>query len=172
MDRDHNNLVSEQGNPVEISNNELKELLLREDPLIWLYGCEKFFNHQRTVAYDRVQLAAFHLLGEAQLWYQQVEADKLLVEWDEFMELCTLRFGPLAYSNPLGDLVLLHQTGSVELYQKQFQEKLARASSMVWVDMQVALFTVGLTESIRLEVELYAPVDLARAMNIARALKL
>ncbi|XP_068657922.1 uncharacterized protein [Aristolochia californica] len=117
-------------------------------------------------------MAVFHLLGEAQLWYQQVEVDSEVADWDEFKRLCTLRFGPPAYSNPLGDLVLLRQIGSLEQYKKLFQEILARASSMVQVDQQVALFTLGLTEALKFEVEIYAPVNLSNAMNIARALEL
>ncbi|XP_068638457.1 uncharacterized protein [Aristolochia californica] len=143
-----------------------------EDPLIWLRRCEKKFSHQRTTANDILGLAAFHLLGEAQLWYNQIELDRLLVDWAKLKELYTLHFGPPAHSNHLGDLVLLHQTGSVELYQKQFQEKLARSGRMVRVDQQVNLFTIDLNESLRLEVELHAPVDLARSMNLARALEL
>ncbi|XP_068639315.1 uncharacterized protein [Aristolochia californica] len=132
----------------------------------------KNFSHQRVPTYDRVNVAVFHLLGEAQLWYQLIEVDSDVVDWDEFKRLCSLRFGPPAYNNPLGDLVLLCQTGAVEQYKKLFQEKLARASSMVQVDQQVALFTAGLTEALKLEVEFYAPVDLSSAMNIACALEL
>ncbi|XP_068667724.1 uncharacterized protein [Aristolochia californica] len=119
-----------------------------------------------------VGLAAYHLLGEAQLWFYQVESDRLMQDWEEFKELSTIRFGPPAHCNPLGDLVLLRQTAPVELYQKQFQEKLATTSRMVRLDQQVNLFTVGLSESLRLEVELHEPADLARAMNLSRALEL
>ncbi|XP_068649459.1 uncharacterized protein [Aristolochia californica] len=101
-------------------------------------------SHQLTAEIDKVRLAAFHMLDEAQLWAQ---------------------------SNPLGDLVLLRQIGNDEHYQKLFQEKLARANKIVRVDQQVGLCTVGLTESLSLEVELLAPPNLARTMNLARTLE-
>ncbi|XP_068639395.1 uncharacterized protein [Aristolochia californica] len=106
---------------------------------------------------DKVGLGAFHMLDEEQLWGHQLELEHPGIEWDEFKELCTIRFGSPAQSNPLGDL--------------QFQEKLARASKVVRVDQHVSLFTAGLTESLHLEVELLGPTDLTRAMNLARALE-
>lgn len=82
-----------------------------EDPLIWLHRCEKFFANQRTRETDKVGLAAFHLLGEAQLWYYQLETELPAISWDGFKEYCSLRFGPPARSNPLGELVNLKQMG-------------------------------------------------------------
>lgn len=38
-----------------------------EDPLIWLHRCEQFFANQRTAKINKVSLAAFHMMGEAQL---------------------------------------------------------------------------------------------------------
>ncbi|XP_068662886.1 uncharacterized protein [Aristolochia californica] len=120
---------------------------------------------------DKVRLAAFHLLDEAQLWFYQVELDRLVVDWEEFKELCMIWFRIPAYRNPLGDLVLLRQVGLVEAYQPQFQEKLARASHLVRRDQHVNLFTVGLNYLLNLEVELHAPNDLGRAMNLVRAME-
>ncbi|XP_068657862.1 uncharacterized protein [Aristolochia californica] len=114
-----------------------------EDPLIWLYGCEKFFSHQRTAETEKVRIATFHMLDEAQLRGHQLEMENPNIDWEEFKESCTIQFGPPAQRNPLGDLVLLRQTGTVEQYQKAFQEKLARASKIVRVDQQVGLFTAG-----------------------------
>ncbi|XP_068667710.1 uncharacterized protein [Aristolochia californica] len=99
--------------------------------------------------YTKLEFPTYN--GSKDPLYQQVEADRPVVEWEEFMNLCSLHFGPLAYSNPLGVLVLLRQTGSVEQYKKLFQENLARAN--------------GLREVLNLEVELYAPITLSHAMN-------
>ncbi|XP_068666437.1 uncharacterized protein [Aristolochia californica] len=123
--------------------------------------CEKFFSHQRTANSDKVGLAAFHMLNKAQLWGHHIELAYLELNWHEFKDLCSIWFGHPTQNNPLGDLVLLHQISTVELYQKAFQKKLARASKVVRVDQQISLFTTGLTEALRLEVELLAPTDLA-----------
>ena len=39
------------------------------DPLIWAYRCEQCFENQHTTDAEKVGVAGFHLLGEAQLWY-------------------------------------------------------------------------------------------------------
>ena len=47
-----------------------------EDPLVWLRRCEQFFGNQRIPEEERMGLAAFHLTGEAQLWFYQVEQEE------------------------------------------------------------------------------------------------
>lgn len=139
-----------------------------EDPLIWLHRCEQFFDNQRTMAAEKVSLAAFHMLGEAHLWYYKLKQEEPDITWAKFSEYCTFRFGPPLRSNSLGDLVNLKQTGSVDEYQRQFQSLLARAISDR-CDQQVDLFTAGLVESIRLDVEMHHHINLAQAMSLARA---
>ena len=115
-------------------------------------------------------LAAFHLTGEAQLWFYQVEQEKTGLGWEEFKAQCNIRFGPPMSNNPLGELANLKQKGTVEEYQRQFQSLLVRASDLK-PRQQVNLFIVGLMEGLRIEVELQQPGNLGIAMNIARALK-
>lgn len=81
-----------------------------------------------------------------------------------FKEYCTLRFGPSLRNNPLGELVNLNQTGTVEYYQREFQGLLARAYT-TQVDQHVDLFTEGLLDSIRLDVEMQNPPNLVQAMK-------
>lgn len=41
-----------------------------EDPIVWLHKCERKKNlHQCTTEIEKVGLAAFHMLGEAQMSY-------------------------------------------------------------------------------------------------------
>ncbi|XP_068639429.1 uncharacterized protein [Aristolochia californica] len=105
---------------------------------------------------DRVGLAAFHMLGEAQVWGHLLKKEHLGIGWEDFIELYTIRFGPPTHTNPLGDLILLKQTGNVADYKKLFQN---------------SFFTAGLNEALRMEVELLVPLDFTRAMNLARALE-
>lgn len=102
-----------------------------EDLLIWLYCCEKFFTYQYSPEEDEVELTALHMFGEAQVWYHQLESEQRTIKWAGFKEYCLLSFEPPARSNPFGVLVNLKQTRSVEEYQRQFQEKLARANRFV-----------------------------------------
>lgn len=77
-----------------------------------------------------------------------------------FKLFCNLRFEPLMSSLPLGELVYLKQNGSVDEYQKQFQVLLARAT-LDRENQHVSLFTAGLTEGLRVDVELQSPPNLA-----------
>lgn len=53
-------------------------------------------------------------------------------------------------------------------YQKQYQASLARAT-LVCANQQVSLFIAGLSEDLRVDVELQNPPNLAIPMNLARA---
>ncbi|KAJ4786652.1 polyprotein [Rhynchospora pubera] len=140
----------------------------KDDPLGWLNRCEQFFRGQRTMDEEKVWLASYHLLGVAQQWYYQVERDEDLLPWPRFKELCHLRFGPPIRSNPLGELMHLRQTGSVEDYQEQFGALICRADS-VTPAQQMQIFTAGLSDPLRTDVELHRPTDLQHAMSLARA---
>lgn len=96
------------------------------------------------------------MLGEAQLWVYMLEQEYPALSWNDFKELCNMRFSPLLRNNLLGELVNLKQFGSMEDYQQQFQNLLAGAK-MVRMDQQVDLFIAGLTKSICLEVEMQCP---------------
>jgi hypothetical protein len=88
----------------------------KSDPLSWINRCEQFFRGQRTADTDKVWLATYHLTGVAQEWYYQRERNHGVPQWDEFTELCHLRFGPPIRSNPLGEIKQLVQTTTVEAY--------------------------------------------------------
>ncbi|KAG6522290.1 hypothetical protein ZIOFF_019428 [Zingiber officinale] len=100
------------------------------DPLSWVKRCEKFFTNQRTTEADKVGLVAFHMVGEAQLWFDQVEQEEPEITWKQFRDHCHIRFGPPLSNNPLGELANLKQTDSVEDYQRKFQSHLARTSDL------------------------------------------
>ncbi|WCJ37220.1 hypothetical protein M5689_018372 [Euphorbia peplus] len=138
------------------------------DPLGWLYRCEQFFLNQRTEEKDKVILAAFHTTEEAQLWFYRLEQEEPGLGWNQFKNYCLLRFGPPLTSNPLGELINLKQASTVEEYQHQFQTLLARANT-VRADQQVDMFTAGLIETLRVDVEMQDPPNLVTAMNLARA---
>ena len=40
-----------------------------EDPTSWICRAEQFFEFQNIVEEEKISLAAYHLEGEAQLWY-------------------------------------------------------------------------------------------------------
>lgn len=72
-----------------------------KDPLSWLHRCDQFFLNQRTPEDDKVGIAAFHLIGEAQLWFYKISQEEPRLPWATFKEYCNMRFGPPLRSNPL-----------------------------------------------------------------------
>ncbi|KAF3655276.1 hypothetical protein FXO37_16030 [Capsicum annuum] len=100
------------------------------------------------------------------------QLEQLLLQLQEFIVGFSKNQGrdsEAGVSRKTGDLVNLKQTGSVDEYQRRFQELLARGSKYVRIDQQVSLFTTGLIDSIRLDVEMQNPPNLGHAMNLARA---
>ncbi|XP_066355020.1 uncharacterized protein [Miscanthus floridulus] len=142
-----------------------------DDPLGWLNKCDHFFRAQRTPEGDKLWLASFHMNGVAQQWYYMLErdyGDVSAVSWPLFKALCYQRFGPALATNHLSDLARLPFEGSVQRYQEVFLARLAHAEPLTPMQ-QVRLFTGGLPEPIRTDVELQGPTDLQRAMGLARA---
>lgn len=140
----------------------------KEDPLGWLNRCEHFFRSQRTRDSDKIWLASFHMTGIAQQWYYMLERDVGVLTWSDFRDLCHQRFGPAVGTNHLADLARLSFHTNVAAYQEAFQARMAHAGYLTPAQ-QVQLFTGGLPESIRVDVELQNPADLQRAMALARA---
>ncbi|KAK5826336.1 hypothetical protein PVK06_021254 [Gossypium arboreum] len=105
-------------------------------------------------------------LGEAQLWFDQMEEKEANLNWGRFKECCHIRFEPPMSNNPLGELANLRQTGTVEEYQRQFLSLLARAANLK-PRQQVNLFTAGLVEERRIDIEMQQLENLGVAMNMA-----
>ena len=102
------------------------------------------------------------------MWYTILERDAGRPEWEEFKRLCHQRFGPPLSTNHLADLACLPFTSSVDAYLDAFQARMAHAGRLSPYQ-QAQLFTGGLPDHIRVDVELHDPQDLQRAMRLSRA---
>jgi len=131
----------------------------KDDPLGWLNKCEQFFTAQQTRHADWVWLASFHLNGVAQQWYLVLESDCGRPTWEDFRSLCHQRFGPPLSTNHLSDLARLPFTSTVEAYMEAFQARAAHAGHLA-PRQKALLFTGGLPDHIRIDVELLEPQDL------------
>jgi hypothetical protein len=133
-----------------------------------LNRCESFFRGQLTREADKTWLASFHMTGTAQQWYVVLERDQGMPFWEQFRQLRHQRFGPALSTNHLADLARLPFTSTVDAYMEVFQARMAHAGRLLPLQ-QAQLFTGGLPEHVRVDVELHDPQDLHRAMRLARA---
>jgi hypothetical protein len=88
--------------------------------------------------------------------------------WEEFKQLCHQRFGPLLTTNHLAELARLPFTTDIAAYLDAFQARMAHAGRLTPYQ-QAQVFTGGLPDHIRIDVELHDPQDLQCAMRLARA---
>jgi hypothetical protein len=138
-----------------------------EDPTSWICQAEQFFEYQNTAEEEKVSLAAFHLEGEAQLWYQLFKEGEAALEWEVLKEGLHVRYGPTQFDDFFGDLTKLRQTGTVRDYQSEYERLLSRAGRLS-VAQQVGGFISGLKETIRPEVQASRPETLTAAVGLAR----
>ena len=113
-------------------------------------------------------LAAFYMSGDAQQWYHQLEKNHGRPEWTAFVAAVNLRFGPPGRNNSLGELIQLRREDSVAEYQSKFFSLLARCDDIT-ESQQIVIFTTGLREPLKTDVELLKPSTLDEAMSLARA---
>jgi hypothetical protein len=100
-----------------------------EDPTSWVCRAEQFFDFQNTAEEDKVVLAAYHLEGEAQLWYQLFKETEG-ASWENLQKGLHIRYGPTQFDDFFGDLTKLQQTGTVRDYQGQYEWLLSRAGRL------------------------------------------
>jgi hypothetical protein len=138
-----------------------------EDSTNWVCRAEQFFEFQGTTEEDKVALAAYHLEGEAQLWYQLFKESEEHISWEAMKDWLHVRYGATQFDDFFGDLTKLRQTGTVREYQGQYERLLSRAGRLS-VTQQVSGFISGLKESIRPEVQASGPSTLTAAVGLAR----
>jgi hypothetical protein len=138
-----------------------------EDPLPWLNRCAQFFRIQETPDIGKVFLATFYMSGEASQWFTLLKRNQGKPSWEEFVRLVNQRFGPPLQSNPLGELIQLRREGTVVEYQRKFLSLLARCDGLT-EKHQINVFTAGLCNLLKTNIELEHPATLEEAMALAR----
>jgi hypothetical protein len=101
-----------------------------KDPTDWICRAEQFFEYQNTVEEGKVSLAAFHLEGEAQLWYQLLKESDTAVEWEALKEGLHVRYEPTQFDDFFGNLTKLRQTRTVCDYQSEYERLLSKAGRL------------------------------------------
>ncbi|XP_024030339.1 uncharacterized protein LOC112094216 [Morus notabilis] len=101
-----------------------------EDPTAWICRAEQFFYFQDTSPEDQIRLAAYHMEGDVQLWFQRLRQSARNLSWDDLKDGLLKRYGMSAFENAFADLCKLKQTSTLREYQVQFHCLLAKAGSL------------------------------------------
>lgn len=112
-------------------------------------------------------MVAYHLEGEAQLWYQLLKEEEEHITWEKLKEGLHRQYGPTNYEDFFGNLTELRQTGSVHEYQSQFERMLSRVGKMTQTQ-QVGCFVSGLKETILADIQALRPTSLSAAIGLTR----
>jgi hypothetical protein len=107
------------------------------------------------------------MTGDASQWYTLLERNQGTPSWDEFVKLVNRRFGPPLQGNALGELIQLRRDSSIVDYQTKLLSLLARCEDLV-EKRQINIFTAGLRNPPKTDVELKNLATLEDAMALAR----
>ncbi|GMY34251.1 MDIS1-interacting receptor like kinase 2-like [Fagus crenata] len=129
----------------------------------------KFFEFQNIPNEEWISLAAYHLEGEAQLWYQLLKSEEEIT-WANLKEGLYARYGPTEFDDNFGYLTKLKQINTVREYQGHF-ERLLSCVGRLPQSQQVGCFSSGLKKHLRLDVQALKPTSLSSAVGLAHLYK-
>ena len=78
-----------------------------DDPVIWVYKANQYFNFYKTPLSERLLMASFHMDGDALVWFQDCEASGVFMAWESFVEALLIKLGSSAYEDPMEALTRL-----------------------------------------------------------------
>ena len=88
-----------------------------ENPLGWIYKANQFFQLYGTPPNQKILLASYHMEDEALIWFQDAKEAGLFTSWETFVKSLHVRFGTIAYDDPMESLTRLRQVGLVVHYK-------------------------------------------------------
>ena len=87
--------------------------------LILLAGFTKLTNIlgiTKTPTEKKLLIASFHMELEALIWFQEAEEARVFSDWESLVQALHVRFGSIAYDDPMEVLTRLRQTTTVAVY--------------------------------------------------------
>ncbi|CAA0809627.1 Unknown protein, partial [Striga hermonthica] len=135
------------------------------DPDAWLSRAVQFFEINDVPRYERVQIAAYHLDGEVNVWWQWMmhKNHGEYMRWRDFKKELITRFGSSDYHDYNEALSRIKQVGSLRDYQKEFERIASRVRD--WPEAAlVGTFVGGLKAELAAEVRLERPGSMRAAI--------
>jgi hypothetical protein len=139
----------------------------QEDPTSWICQVLQYFDFKQIEEREKLPLAAYHLEGESQMWYQLFKDSEEVITWDALKTALHTRYGSTSFDDHFGELTKLQQTGTVQDYQLQFEQLLSKVERLS-VHQQLGCFVSGLKGDVRIEVQAGRPKSVTEAIGLAR----
>lgn len=84
------------------------------NPHDWIFQAERYFTYYSTPEDQRVELASFHMQGQALTWFQWMHRNNQISSWPALSKAVEKRFGPPTFLNPQATLFKLKQLSTVD----------------------------------------------------------
>ncbi|XP_074293193.1 uncharacterized protein LOC141620149 [Silene latifolia] len=134
----------------------------------WLFKCTQFFSVTDVDNILKVTYAAMHLEAKALAWHQAYTKNRVNEEplgWDEYTKAIKARFGN-EHEDPMSELLLLKQKGSVQTYHDAFDILLSKLD--LQPDYALSCFLTGLDNSITVMVRMLKRKTIPEAYGLAK----
>jgi hypothetical protein len=138
-----------------------------EDPLPWLNWCVQFFCIQATEDVGKVFLASFYMTNDAAQWFAHLEKSRSTPTWMEFEQLVHQRFGPPLRGIAVDEPIQLQHDSTVADYQNKFLQLVNQCANLS-EKHQIGIFTAGLRNPLKIDIELKQLATLEEVMALAR----
>jgi hypothetical protein len=130
---------------------------------VWLNRLVQYFDYKQIPEEQKVSLAAFHLVNEANQWWQWVQRmyreEQVAISWEVFEQEFVEDYDEA--------LTKIQQTGTLLDYQQEFERLTNRVEG--WSQKAlVGAFLGGLKSNIVSAVRMFNPKTLRDAIELAR----
>jgi len=141
------------------------------DPKGWIKKCTRYFTLCKIMEDQKVDLAALHLRGQAEIWFNSYILGRRNLAWEEFIfDLCA-RFKDNLGSKIVEEFNRLHQVGSLDDYIAKFEElkALLQLRNPTMPELYfLESFIGGLTATAKPIMRAFKPATVSEAIEYAR----
>lgn len=126
-----------------------------------------FDFHQTLPAHWLLMVSYYHMASDALVWFQDTLGTSQFTSWEAFIRVLLMRFGPIAYDDPMEAFTCLKQTSIVLTYNSQF-ECLCNSLRGLSDHYKISCFLSGLKDKINLPIRMLNPINLGVAFGLAK----
>lgn len=138
-----------------------------DHPERWLAQAVRYFAFYEIPEADRLTISSFYLDDAAADWYDWIDNQHLISNWEAFQVALLKRFRSSDFENPAGVLAKLQQTSSVADYRSRFEATSNRTMPLP-VEFLISCWISGLRSDIKQSVICHEPTTLEDAMDKAQ----